>query len=80
MNKEEIKTVVEQLLAEIEEEDIGISLYTTFYQSKRDLQFFKEDDRDRVLRILKKLSEDSLRHKELLEKIILTLGGKLRGQ
>lgn len=79
MTKEEVEAVIEQLLTEIEEEDIGISLYSTFYQNRKDLRFFKEDDRDRVLKILKKLSDDSLRHKELLEKIILTLGGKLRG-
>ena len=77
MKKEEIKEIIDKLLTEIEEEDIGISLFSTFYQSESDLRFFKEEDRARVLKILKKVSEDSKRHKGLLEKIIVVLGEKL---
>ncbi len=77
MKKEEIKKIMEKLLAEIEEEDIGISLLSTFYQGEEDLGFFKEEDRIRVVNILKTLSEDSARHKIVLEKIIDLLGKKL---
>ncbi len=77
MEKEEIKEIMDKLFREIEEEDIGISLFTTFYQNQDDLHFFKAEDRERVLKILKKLSDDSKRHKELLEKIISSLGEKL---
>lgn len=76
MKKEEIRGLVDRLLEEIEEEDIGISLFTTFYQNKEELAFFKEDDRDHVLEILKKLSDDSRRHKNILEKIIFRLEKK----
>lgn len=67
--------MIDKLLHEIEEEDIGISLFSTFYQDERDLHFFKEEDREQVIKILKKLSEDSRCHKSLLEKII----GRLEG-
>ena len=77
MKKEEVKDIMDKLLAEIEEEDIGISLFSTYCQNEADLHFFKEEDRERVLKLLKKLSEDSKRHKVLLEKIIDTLGKKL---
>ncbi|MBI3307077.1 MAG: hypothetical protein HYZ84_04660 [Candidatus Omnitrophica bacterium] len=77
MKKKKIKEVMDKLLAEIEEEDIGISLFSTFYQNQADLCFFKAEDQERVLKILKKLSDDSKRHKEILEKIINVLGEKL---
>ena len=77
VKKEEIKEIMEKLLGEIEEEDIGISLFSTFYQNQDDLLFFKPEDRERILKILKKLSDDSKRHKELLENIINALGEKL---
>ena len=77
MKKEEIKELIEKLLTEIEEEDIGISLFSTFYQNHEELKFFKDGDRDRILQILKKLSDDSKRHKGILEKIITHLGLKL---
>ena len=54
MKKEETKEIINKLLTEIEEEDIGISLFSIFCQSENDLQFFKEEDRVRVLKILKK--------------------------
>ena len=77
VKKEEIKEIMEKLLGEIEEEDIGISLSSTFYQNQEDLLFFKAEDRERILKILKRLSDDSKRHKELLENIINALGEKL---
>ncbi len=80
MKKEEIKKIIEKLLSEIQEEDIGISLFSTFYQNKEDLNFFKEEDRSCVLKILKRLSEDSQRHKTILEKIIGNLESKYQSQ
>ena len=77
MKKEEIKEIIERLLQEIEEEDIGISLFTTFFQNEDELRFFKESDREQVLKILRKLSEDSKQHKGILEKIIAELGKKI---
>ena len=77
MKKEEIQEIIERLLCEIEEEDIGISLFTTFFQNEEELRFFKDRDREQVLNILHKLSEDSKRHKGTLEKIIGELGKKI---
>ena len=77
MKKEEIKEIIERLLREIEEEDIGISLFSTFFQNEEELRFFKENDREQVLLILQKLSEDSKQHKSILEKIIAELGKKI---
>ncbi|HLD50002.1 MAG TPA: hypothetical protein VJC08_02260 [bacterium] len=76
MKKEEIKEIMDKLLREIEEEDIGISLFSTFYQNQDELHFFKAEDRERVSKILKKLSDDSKHHKGILEKIINALGEK----
>ena len=72
-----MREIIDRLLGEIEEEDIGISLFTTFFQNEEELRFFKEGDRGRVLKILEKLSEDSKRHKGILGKIIGELGKKI---
>ena len=77
MKREEIKTIIEKLLADIEEEDIGISLFSTFYQNQDELHFFKEEDREQVAKILKKLSEDSKRHKTILAEVIQHLEQKI---
>lgn len=70
MTKEEIKKLIQKLLSDIEEEDIGISLFSTFYQNDEELRLFQKEDREQVLKILKKLSDDSKRHKTILEKVI----------
>lgn len=77
MKKEEINEIVEKLLREVEEEDVGISLFSTFYQNKEELHFFKQDDQERVLKIMHKLSEDSKQHKEFLKKIVTLLGKRI---
>lgn len=77
VKKEEVKQIIEKLLAEIEEEDIGISLFSTCYQDAEDLRFFKDPDRERLLAILKKISDDSRRHKNILERIVTLLGKKI---
>ena len=77
MKKEEIQEIIERLLCEIEEEDIGISLFSTFFQNEEELRFFKESDRGQVLKILHRLPEDGKQHKEILEKIIAELGKKI---
>ncbi len=76
MNKKKREEIIRKLLAEIEEEDIGISLLTTFYQNKDELAFFRDFDRERVQKILQVLSDDSKRHKELLEKAVTELAGR----
>ena len=74
LTKAEVKALIDKLLGEIEEEDVGISLFSTFYQDEQELAFFAPADRERVLKILKKLLEDSKRHKGMLEQIIAELG------
>ena len=74
MKREDVEAMIDTLLREVEEEDIGISLFSTFYQNQSDLAFFQPKDRIRVLNILKKLSEDSRRHKNILTQIINHLG------
>jgi len=77
MKKEKINQLIETLLEEMQEEDIGISLFTTHYQDEEELKFFKPPDRDRVGKILKKLSDDSKAHKKILGKIIAYLEQKI---
>lgn len=76
MKKEQLRAMTEELIREIEEEDIGISLYSTFYQTEDELQFFKKEDREIVLKTLKRLAEDSKRHKEILRRVIFLLEKK----
>ena len=75
MKKKDRRAVQEELIHEIEEEDIGISLLSIFYQNNAELCFFKSEDREKILKILRVLSEDSRRHKEILERLISYLGG-----
>lgn len=77
MEKNEIEEVILRLVDEIDEEDVGISLFTTFYQNEDELSFFNTIHRERVLKILKTVSEDSLRHKEIIKTIIGELEKKL---
>ena len=77
MDKKEIKVFILRLVSEIEEEDIGISLFSTFYQNKDELSFFDSSHRDRVLKVLKTVSEDSVRHKKIIETIITEMEKKL---
>lgn len=76
MKSQKTKEIIERLLNEIEEEDVGICLFTTSYQNKEELSFFKDQDRKRILEIFKKVSEDSQRHKLMIKKIIAELGEK----
>ena len=74
MKKDRAKAVMERLLQEIEEEDIGMSLLATYSGVADELLFFKAEDRARILKILKKLSDDSRRHKKILVQIIDFMG------
>ncbi len=76
MKKEQLKAIIGKLLTDIEEEDIGISLFSTFYQNQEELCFFAEQDREQVIKILKKLSDDSKRHKTIVMKVIQHLERK----
>ena len=77
MKKEDVHSVIEELLKEIEEEDIGISLFSTFYQIEEDLNFFKPETRKRVESILLTLVDDSKRHKTIIAKLIHLLEKKI---
>lgn len=70
MKKPQIKNLIDHLLAELQEEDIGISLFTTHYQNKEELNFFAARDKERVLKILERLSAESVHHKQILREII----------
>jgi len=76
MPNEKIKEIIGRLLNEIEEEDIGISLFLSCYQDKDELEFFKDQDRETIRKILKRAAEDSQRHKEMIVKIISKLGAR----
>jgi hypothetical protein len=76
MNTAEIRRMIEKLLAEIEEEDIGISLFTTQYQDEDEMAFFAEPDRANVRKILERLTADSRHHKEILKEVIAHLEEK----
>lgn len=43
MNREQANTIINKLLHEIEEEDVGISLLSMYSQSPNDLDFFKAE-------------------------------------
>lgn len=76
MEKLRIREIIDKLLHEIEEEDISISLFLTFYQNQQELRFFNNDDRERIVHVLRGMAMDSKRHKEMVGKIINHLGRK----
>ena len=78
MDKELIRKIINNLLKEVEEEEIGINLMSAHYQSGEDLRFFEPAERERVIKILKSMSEDSCRHKRMLDEMIAELTEKLR--
>ncbi len=77
MKTEHIRTLINKILADVEEEDIGISLLSRHYQNQDELSFFNEMDRKIVFQILEKLSQDSQRHKQMLQELVDFLGGEL---
>lgn len=74
MKTQDVDAIIARLLDEMEEEDVGISLFTTVYQIDDDLKFFSAADRKRIKGILNRLSDDSHRHKKMLEAIVMALG------
>ena len=77
MEKEKLRGIIKRLIGEIEEEDIGISLLQTYHMDHEDLGFFSDPDRERVIKILKKLADDSKEHKEILGQLIEAFTEKL---
>ncbi|HRK61952.1 MAG TPA: hypothetical protein PLY88_05325 [Candidatus Omnitrophota bacterium] len=77
MNSEQLRQMINRILTDVEEEDIGISLLSRHYQNRDELSFFNETDREAVRQILEKLSKDSERHKTMLQDLIEFLGEKL---
>jgi len=77
MNSEKLRSLINTILADVEEEDIGISLLSRHYQNQDELSFFSEADRKTVHQILEKLSQDSEQHKRMLQELVEFLGEKL---
>lgn len=77
MEPNQIRALIEKLLSEVEEEDIGISLLSRQYQNELEMAFFNLEDQQKISQILKKLSQDSERHKQMLQELVGFLGEKL---
>ena len=77
MEPNQIRALIEKLLSEVEEEDIGISLLSRQYQNELEMSFFNLEDQQKISQILKKLSQDSERHKQMLQDLVGFLGEKL---
>jgi len=77
MNSEQLHGMINRILADVEEEDVGISLLSRHYQNQDELSLFNEADRKTVYQILEKLSKDSEQHKRMLQELIDFLGEKL---
>jgi len=80
MKPEQIRELINSVLQDAEEEEIGISLLSRHYQNQSELAFFNEIDRKAVFQILEKLSKDSQRHKQMLDELVDYLGEKLNEQ
>ena len=78
LKKEKIKEMIDKLLTEIEEEEVGISLFTTHYRNQEELNFFKSPDKQRVMQIIERITADSNKHKKLLETLVGHLGKKMQ--
>lgn len=79
MEQGQIRLLINRVLADVEEEDIGISLLSRQYQNQHELSLFSAEDQDKVLKILERLSQDSERHKQMLQDLVDFLGEKLHG-
>jgi HD-GYP domain-containing protein (c-di-GMP phosphodiesterase class II) len=77
MEKGKIRLLINRVLSDVEEEDIGISLLSRQYQNQHELAFFNAEDQDKILKILEKLSKDSERHKQMLQELVEFLGEQL---
>lgn len=73
MKASEMSAVIESLLKEVQEEDVAISLFKHHYADEEELSFFDGPELERVRAILKKLSEDSVKHKAILKRVIALL-------
>lgn len=77
-DKEKINGWIKELLLCLEEEDIGVSLFTNHYQEQGELEFFSGEDRPLVVKQLKKLTRDSKRHKKFLRALIQILEKEMK--
>ncbi len=77
MEKGKIRLLINRVLSDVEEEDIGISLLSRQYQNQHELAFFSAEDQDKILKVLEKLSKDSERHKQMLQELVEFLGEQL---
>ena len=79
MEPGQVRLLINRVLADVEEEDIGISLLSRQYQNQHELSLFSAEDQDKIRRILEKLSKDSERHKQMLQDLVEILGEQLHG-
>lgn len=79
MDSDKIRALIKNILEDVEEEDVGVSLLSRQYQNREELSLFNEDDRQKVYQVLEKLSTDSERHKRMLYELVDFLGEKLHG-
>ncbi len=59
-----------------EEEEVGLYLLRLHYDNEIDLRFFDQGEKEKIKRMLGVLMADTVRHRELLSKIIAELKEK----
>ncbi len=64
---------IKKIAHSLEEEEVDIYTMMLYCMSSDDMNYFDEDDRERVKRIFKILMDDTRRHSELL-KLIIEIG------
>ncbi len=79
MKPVQIRILIQKILAEVEEEDVGISLLSRQYQNEEELNFFSKEDQEKICLTLERLAQDSERHKKMLQKLVDFLGEQLHG-
>ena len=63
-----------KILHLLDEEEMDIYTMSLYRMDRQDMEFFKEEDRQRVEKIFDILQDDTKRHMDLL-KLIVELGG-----
>ena len=66
---------IKKVARSLQEEEVDIYVLTLYCRNSKDLEYFAEQDREKVKKIFNVLIEDTQRHAELL-KLIVDLGAK----
>ncbi len=66
---------IKKVAHSLQEEEVDIYVLTLYCRNSKDLEYFAEQDREKVKKIFNVLIEDTQRHAELL-KLIVDLGAK----